>query len=367
MKVELPKEKLLAAVNLAEKVSGKDISHPILSNIFFLAEKNTLTVRATNLDLGVEFTIPARVEQDGIVVVSGKTLLSLLVNMYKGVNVSLSLDGNNLVVSDDGSKSLLKVHPSEDFPTIPDIKSKKGVTLETKAFLDGLQAVWYSASFSTIKPELASVFVYPDGGHLIFVATDSFRLAEKKVPIKKSVDIEQVLIPFRNIPEIIRIFENTNDDTMALYLSENQLAFAFEGVYLTSRLIDGTFPDYKQIIPKEISTEVIVLKQDFIQALKKTGIFLDRFSQVGITIDQKKKKFSLHSENADVGETSESIDAALSGEDLAINFNQRYIADCFQSIGADSVSLSFVGLSKPMVIRGVSDNSFLYLVMPMNK
>jgi len=367
MNVELPKEKLLNAVSIAEKISSRDVAHPILNNIFFRAEQNILTVRATNLDVGVEFKIPAKVTEGGVVVVSGKTLLATVTNMYRGTTVTLQLEGGNLLISDDGSKSLLKVHPPGDFPTIPDMRDKKGIALDAKVFLDGFDSVWYSASTSTIKPELASVYVYHEGNSLFFVATDSFRLAEKKMIVRSPFSFGRVLIPFRNIPEIMRIFEHVPDESVTAYLGENQLSFAFTDVYLTSRLIDGTFPDYNQIIPKEASTEIVLLKQDLMQAFKKTAIFLDKFGQVVMHVQPKKKKFSLHSSNADVGETSESIDAAITGDGLDISFNQRYVTDCLQSIHSDSVSLSFTGLSKPMVIRGVSDNSFLYLVMPMNK
>jgi DNA polymerase-3 subunit beta len=367
MRVELSKEKLLPVVSIAEKISGRDVAHPILHNLFLSAEGNTLTVRATNLDIGAEFTIPAKVEREGEVVVSGKTLLATLVAMHRGVAVILQLEGENLLLSDEGSKSLLKVHPPDDFPTIPNIRGGKGILFESKTLLNGFASVWYCASSSTIKPELSSVYIYQDGNQLFFVATDSFRLAEKKVLMREAISLGRVLVPFRNIPEITRVLEYTPDASVTVYLSENQLSFEFDGVYLTSRLIDGTFPDYRQIIPKEAATEVVLLKQDLVQALKKTAVFLDKFGQVTMRIQPKKKTFSLHSLNADVGETAELLQAAITGDGLDISFNQRYISDSLQSIHSDSISLSFTGLSKPMVMRGVSDNSFLYLVMPMNK
>lgn len=366
MKVEILKEKLFNAVILAEKISSKDVTHPVLNNLLLVAKNNILQIRATNLDLGIELLVPAKIENEGTVAVSGKILSSVVLNIQHGDGVVLEVSGGNLLVYTSGSKTLLKIYPNEDFPTIPRISGGGKVALQPDAFLRGIRSVWYSASTTTIKPELSSVYVYNDGTHLVFVSTDSFRLAEKKVVVSSGEKVKPLLIPFRNIPEIIRVLENMNG-LIDVQIGENQISFLFEKTYLTSRLIDGTFPDYKQIIPKNYSTEVVLLKQDFLQALKKTGIFLDKFSQVTVDIQPKKKIFTLHTENHDVGETTESVGAALSGEDIKISFNQRYMADCLQSIYTDSVSLSFSGLNKPVVIRGISDNSFLYLVMPMNK
>jgi DNA polymerase-3 subunit beta len=174
------------------------------------------------------------------------------------------------------------------------------------------------------------------------------------------------LIPYKNIPEIIRILEQINDD-VSVSLNKNQISFEYKGIYLFSRVIDGVFPDYKQIIPKQSSTEVVVLKQDLIDGLKVSHIFSDKFNQITITVDPKTKEFSLKTKNSDVGENTHNLDATIEGDSLTINFNQKYIVDCFQSIESDSISLLFNGLNRPMVIHPATDKSFTYLVMPMNR
>ena len=138
-------------------------------------------------------------------------------------------------------------------------------------------------------------------------------------------------------------------------------------MFITSRIIDGVFPDYKQIIPKDYISEVIVLKQDLINTLKKINIFSDKFGQISINIQPKKKIFTIHTKNNTVGETSDSIDAVIKGDALTASFNYRYILDCLNSIQSDSITLLFTGIGKPLIVKGVSDESFLYLVMPMNK
>ena len=200
----------------------------------------------------------------------------------------------------------------------------------------------------------------------MFVATDSFRLAEKKIKLKKSRDFGQILIPYKNIPDIIRVLESINDD-VEVSLDKNQVSFSHKGVYLISRVIDGVFPDYKQIIPKSSATEITVLKQDIVNTLKLSNIFSDKFNQINIKVDPDNKKSEIRTKNNDVGENTTVLESSVTGEPIEINFNYKYIIDCFQSIDSDSVTLSFGGLNKPMVVSPVSDTSFRYIVMPMNR
>ena len=201
---------------------------------------------------------------------------------------------------------------------------------------------------------------------LVFVATDSFRLAEKKVKIKQKLSFGGILIPFKNTVEIIKIFENIEDD-LKITLSKNQISFTSQNIYLTSRVVDGSFPDYKQIIPKIKTTEVTLLKQDLISSLRISNIFSDKFNQVTFNIKPNEKVFEIEAKNTDVGENITLISGVLFGESIVLNFNYKYIIDCFNSITADSVSLDFNGTNKPMIIRAIGDTSFLYLVMPMNR
>jgi DNA polymerase-3 subunit beta len=198
------------------------------------------------------------------------------------------------------------------------------------------------------------------------VATDSFRLAEKRIKIKKTKDFGQILIPYKNIPEIMRVLESIPGE-VSVELDKNQISFSHEGTYLISRVVDGVFPDYKQIIPKQSGTEAIVLKQDLVNALKLSNIFSDKFNQVNIKVAPEAKKCEIRTKNNDVGENLATFDAAITGEEIDINFNYKYIIDCFQSVDSDSVTLTFNGLHRPMIIVPTSDQTFRYIVMPMNR
>lgn len=366
MKIECSKEKIQNAISLTERIASKNLTLPVLENILLIAEDNTLTVRATNLDLGVEVVLPVKIEEAGIVAVPGGIINTLLANV-QSETISLKVDKNkNLHVTTKKTSTRIKTHPHEDFPILPKVKEEKSFTISIDKFIGGLKSVWYSAAISDIKPEISTVSVVAEGDTVTFAATDSFRLAEKKITLSNITDDFSFLIPFKNISELIRIFDGKEDD-IVIYFDDHQIAFKSKGLYVTSRLIDGIFPDYKQILPKEFTSEVIVLKQDLLNAIKITNLFSDKFNKITIDIKPSEKKFEIHSKNSDVGDNKTLIDAALSGDDVTLNFNYKYIIDCFQSIKQDSVSLHLNKESQPMVIKSVGDPSFTYLVMPLNQ
>jgi DNA polymerase-3 subunit beta len=366
MKIECVKEKLLDAVSKAEKITGKNLALPILSAIAIEAQNSSLKIKATNLDLGTEILVSAKVIEPGKTAISGNVLLNFLTNLPPESKITIETGENEVFIHTNKTSTKIKSQNHDEFPIIPRLSDGKAVAIDSQEFVSGLRAVWYSAAVSSMKPELSSVFVFHNGEELVFVSTDSFRLAEKKVKAKKGKDMGSVLIPLKNVSEIIRALEG-KDGEVEMLITPNQISLSWEGVYLVSRVIDGTFPDYKQIVPKEFKTEVTVLKQDLLSSLKLANVFSDTFNQVVVKILTKEKIFEITTKNKDIGENHNTIDAVIKGEDITLSFNYKYIIDCFQSIGSDSLSLSFTGLGKPVAIRGISDKSFLYIVMPMNK
>lgn len=368
MNIECTQSKLKEAIGYMDRIANKHMTLPVLSCLLFDAsEKNQLTIKATNLDLGIETTIPVKTIEPGIVAVPSSTINSFLINST-GDEKSVSLENSqgNLKIRTAHNSGVIKTQSPDDFPSIPRISTENTFTLNALDFVKGLKSVWYSSSISSVKPELSSVYIYCDGEFVVFVATDSFRLAEKKIKIKKSKEFGQILIPYKNIPDIIKVLEKINDE-VEVGLDKNQISFTYKGIYLISRVIDGVFPDYKQIIPKSSSTEVVLLKQDFVNTLKLSNVFSDKFNQINIKVDPSSKKCEIKTKNNDVGENISTLDAVVTGEEIDINFNYKYIIDCFQSIDSDSVTLSFGGLNKPLIMIPVSDTSFRYLVMPMNR
>lgn len=365
MKLECEVEKIKNGISQVERITGKNLTLPVLSSILFVASGKSLKLRAMNLSLGIEVEIPAKIEAEGIVAISGSVLAGTFSNIFQNENIKLEGVDGNLLVKTKKSQIKLKGQPYDDFPTIP-IVSGVDFEMDAKKLVEGIKAVYYSASVSDIKAEISSVYIYSNEENLVFVSTDSFRLAEKKIKIKNIPEIPGILIPFKNISEILRVFGDMSGSVKVCF-NKNQISFSSDNIYLTSRIIDGVYPDYRQIIPKEHKTEVVVLKQDLLNALKLSNIFSDKFNQLNMTVNVKEKIFELSSANNDVGENKTCLDAAIKGEDVTLGFNYKYFLDCFTSITNDSISIKLSDNTKPMVVNPVSDQSFTYLIMPMNR
>lgn len=365
MKIECSVEKIKSAVSQAERITGKNLTLPVLGAVLLNASQKSLKIRSTNLSLGIEIEIPAKVEEEGVLAISGSVLNAVFSNISPNENILIENKDGNLLVKSKKSQIKLKSQPHEDFPTIPQV-SGSVFEIDSKKLVGGIKSVYYSSSVSDIKPEISSVFVYSNNDTLVFVSTDSFRLAEKKIKMRNIEDISGIIIPFKNITEILKVFSDFSG-MIKVCFNKNQISFSAENIYLTSRIIDGAFPDYKQIIPKNTLTDVVVLKQDLLNALKLSNIFSDKFNQVNLNISPKNKVFELSSSNNDVGENKTQLDAVINGEDVFLSFNYKYFLDCFQSITTDSISIKFSGGSSPIVVSPVSDTSFTYLIMPMNR
>ncbi|MFA6258528.1 MAG: DNA polymerase III subunit beta [Candidatus Paceibacterota bacterium] len=366
MKLECNLEKIKNAVSSTERITGKNLSLPILDSVLISASKKSLKFRSTNLNLGIEIEISAKVEREGSLVVKGSSLVGIFSNIFQNENILLEEKDGNVLIKTKNNQIKLKGQKGDDFPTIPVIEEGVSFEINPEKIIEGIKSVYYSASFSGIKPEISSVYIYSEDNTLIFVSTDSFRLAEKRIKVKNIPEISGILIPFKNISEILRVLGECKED-LKIAFNKNQISFSSDGLYLTSRLIDGVFPDYRQIIPKEHKTEVVVLKQELINALKLSNVFSDKFNQINLEVSPKEKSFKISSSNNDIGENITKLDGALKGETVSVGFNYKYFLDCFQSINSDSISIKLNQSSKPMIITGVSDTSFLYLIMPMNR
>lgn len=368
MNTEINFQKFKNAVTLTERVAGKHLTLPVLSCVLLDIKKNSLTLKATNLDVGIEVSIPAKTNLEAQVAIPSHTLSAFLAQIPDTENnIKIEIIDQNVHMHTSHSKVVLKTMLVDDFPSIPRPTDPDRVLLPRNSLIKGFKSVWYSSSLSNVKPELSSVYVYNEPSNIIFVATDSFRLAEKKIPVNKKLLNTDILIPFKNVSELVRVLDNMPDEVQ-VETNKNLITISGNGIYVVSRIIDGVFPDYKQILPKSFVTEVVVLKQDMINSLKVSNVFSDKFNQVKFSIDPDNKTFEISTKNVDVGENKTHIDASITGDKLELNFNSKYITDCFQSIDADSISIQFSGMNRPMVIRPVSgEQSFSYLVMPMNR
>lgn len=364
MNITISRETLLDRLDLAGKICTKQTLLPVLQCVLLEVKENILTIRSTNLEIGIELSVNVESKKDGIVAVPASTLTQTIQHMSQK-DVTLYVEDNILIVESEGSKTNIKSIPHEEFPNIPKIE-ESGQVVNKTLFSLGIKTASFAASLSSIKPELGSVYILQKKEHsLTFVCTDSFRLMEKTVPQKNFILKDSILIPQKNALELARVCDIRQGDP-EFSVNENQCSLLFpDGVYITSRLTSGSFPDYEQIIPKEYSTHSTLLKNDLSHAFKKTNIFLNKFMQVTLNVNEKSIIVSANS--GDVGKTTESVLSKTTGDDLMVSFNQRYISEPLSHIVDDSIVMSFAGIGRPLVIKGVNDSSLRYLVMPMNK
>lgn len=367
MKAECIKDKLKEGVIIAERVTGRNLTLPILSSILIETGNKVLIIKSTNLEAGVEIEIPAKIDEPGSLAVNAIILNNFLTNLNKEVKVQLTTENDNLRITTENTNTLIKALPTDDFPIIPKINQEKGFNLNSRVLAEGLRAVVFSAALSDIKPEISSVYIYNKEEELFFVATDSFRLAEKKVVLDKEIkEVINLIIPLKSVTEIIRIIENL-DTNLIISFNKNQLAIQTDNLYLTLRIIDGVYPDYKQIIPTKFITEFNLKKEDLLNVLKLSNIFTDKFNQINFDLNPNSNTLEIESHNQEVGESKFSLLTKVKGDPLTTSFNAKYLIDSLSSIDSNEIKLRFADKNKPLLMSGVGDDNFLYLVMPINK
>ncbi len=365
MKFETTKKNIFSALQRLQKVSAKQIGLPILEGVYIHTQKNILILKTTNLHVGTEYTLPVKTEKEGSVVVSYE-ILYRIISEIKNDDEIIYFDQkeNILQLKTNFVHFQLKTYPIEDFPIIPKVSEVDHFSLNVSQFIKGIQSVMYAASLSEIKPEISSVYIYPDGNELVFVSTDSFRLAEKRIVVDGLGNFPGIIFPIKNAQEFLKVFSGI-DENLEIRIDENQVSFSTASIYFVSRIINGAYPDYRQIIPEEKNTELIFLKEELFSSLKLVDIFSDTYHQIFLETKKDQEKVFFRSENNNLGKGEVVVTAHIKGEDIKLRFNYKYLSDLLSRVEGDSLSFEIVSDKKPFLIRVVGDASFLYLIMPM--
>jgi DNA polymerase-3 subunit beta len=354
-----------AVARVSRFAERRSATLPVLAGIAIVAGDDGIKLRATNLETGIDFKVSGTLKEPGVVALPASTLRDIT-NAFSGTGtITLEHTGDTVVISSPSGKSTLKTLPYEDFPTLPfpDAPTSKfsvpGTLLKSL-----ILTVSNFASPSTVRPELGSVLISAEGGVVKGVATDSFRLAEKKISVAGSIPPFSILIPAKNAVDVVQTLP---DDEIQVLIDEHQCALSWKDGIVTTRLVTIAYPDYAQIIPKSFTVEATLLRKDFEAVLKRTSVFSDAFQKIRLAFSFQDKRIECAARNSDVGETNESIPAAVSGESIELSFNHRYLQAPLSIITGEQINLSSAGIGRPLVIRGVGDAGFLYLVMPMNQ
>ncbi|KKW39765.1 DNA polymerase III subunit beta [Candidatus Kaiserbacteria bacterium RIFCSPLOWO2_02_FULL_54_13] len=366
MIISIEKKKFSEAVHTVSRFAERrSTTLPALSSILIIAGDEGIKMRATNLETGVDLKLEGDCTTKGAVAIPATILQQIASSLAPEGKITIEHAGDTISITSGNSKSVIKTVPYDDFPSIPFPENPKNRVVLPGVLLRTLFTfIAPCASSSAVRPELSSIYLSIEGGVLTAAATDSFRLAEKKVPLSNKGSQGKFLIPAKNALDIAQALP---DDDIIMSFDEHQCAFVGDGGMFVSRLTNATYPDYRQIIPKESVVEAVMLRKDFESALKRTTIFSDTFQKVKMSFDPKKNLFSLFARNIDIGESSEAIMARISGSPLDLSFNHRYLATILSLTPAESLSLTAAGIGRPLIIKGVGDTSLMYLVSPMNQ
>ncbi len=366
MLITLEKKEFMDAVSRVSRFAERrGSSLPSLAGILLVAGDDGIKLRATNLETSIDFKVSGTIQKAGVVVLPATTLKDITSSFSGTGIITIEHAGDTVLISSPAGRSTLKTLPYEDFPTLPFPDAPQAtIPLSGTVIKNLISSVASCASPSSVRPELGSVMISAVGGVLTAVATDSFRLAEKKVIVPETVAPFSILIPAKNALDIIQTIP---DEAITVLVDEHQCAFSWPLGIVTTRLVTIAYPDYTQIIPKTFVSEAQVLRKDFEAGARRTAIFSDSFQKIKVQFIKEEKNIAFSARNSDIGESSESIPAAITGDSIELSFNYRYLAAPLSLITSETITLSAAGIGRPMIMKGLGDTSFLYLVMPMNQ
>lgn len=366
MKIVCTQENLSTGLSVVSHVASKNISLSILNNVLLRAENGVLTLMTTNLEIGVVTHIRGKVEREGAITVQAKTL-SDYVALLPHENVELELEGQTLHVRSKKAKTSMKGVEAAEFPLIPEVESTREIELSAAMLKDALTSVAFAVAYDETRPEISGVYMKFSGSLLILAATDSYRLAERTITLDKEVEEYRVIIPMRTAQELIRILGDAGEP-IQIRSNDNQIVFSIGGIILTSRIIEGQYPDYQQIIPQEHHTRATVNTQAFINTVKQASLFCKPGSNdIQLVFDNVKGNITVSAANMQVGQSEARQEAAVEGEGNDIIFNHRFLQEGLQNIDTEECVIELNTNSSPGLLRPKGAEGYLYIIMPIKQ
>ncbi len=377
MKVSVLQKKLKEGFSIIERASSKSLSLPILNTALLQAEKNFLSLTATDLEIGIKWWALAKVEKPG-----QATLPISLFSGFLGLlpEKPLSIQGKEggLLMECGNFKDMVRGLPPEDFPIVPEVQKDGFLEVSAGDFCSGLEQVADIAAVSQTRPEISGVFFSFQEGLVKMAATDSFRLGEKtiffdKESFSKNFQNKEVsfIAPQRTAREIIAVFGGKKGKIKIHFaagqvLVESQMAeTAHPEIQLVSKLIDGEYPAYQEIVPKKHETRVVLNKNEFLNHLRAAAIFGGKMNEVKLQIDPARARVEFLSQSPDLGEHSSFMPGQVKGSPLEISFNHRFLASGLNNIKSSEVIFELQKEEGPAILKSVGDNSYFYVVMPI--
>ena len=366
MKLICAQADLERALNIVSKAITPNTTLPVLHNILLKAEGKSLFFAATNLEVAIQYFIPADVKNEGSITIPAK-LLGAYINLLKDEKVEIALlEGETIQIKSLTSQTKIKGINAHEFPAIPKIEKENIIKVSTKDFDTAITQTAFSASSNTSRPVLSGVFFDVNKDVVKIVATDSYRLAEKTLQLKEKTNINvQCIVPARTVMELGKILNKAGEADVEMSISKNQVLFIVGDVQLMSRLIEGKFPPYEKIIPKETKTKLEVGVEELANVVRRVSLFArenNNSIKVSATNDGK---LSISTDETKVGEEKAEINVKINGENNKIALNAQYLLDVLNYIQSETVMLEIDDKLSPAIIKPVKNSDYVYIIMPL--
>ncbi len=361
MDLQVTQENLHKALSNVARVATGRTTLPILSNILIQTDNNRLRLSATNLDIAISQHIGTKIKSDGSLTIPARLFQDFVGNLPK-TTIHLKQENHKLHITAEKYKSTINGSPTDEYPVMPAIQNGSTFTVEAGAFKKALQQVIFAASNDEARPVLTAVNLYSHDGQLIMAATDSYRLAEKLVaPLKQDVSL---LIPSSAMHDLLRILGDQEGEIEILY-DDQQVRFVIGDTELIARLIDGTYPDYRKLIPKQFATEALISKDELINITKVSGLFSrENAGSITITASKDNQNISVRSIASQLGENEASADGSVTN-DGSITLNSRYLLEGLQALEGDKVNFCFNGKLEAIIITAPDHDNYTHVIMPL--
>src|SRR3954447_3268718 len=361
MKVVCQREELSQRLAVVARAVSTRASVQILSGVLLRAEGGRLHLAATDMELSLRSSLEAQVDGDGAVVVPGRLLVDLVRLLPDSeVTIEHRADENVVRITSGASASTLHTYAAEDFPRLPDLDAVGTFTVDRESLLETVARVARSASRDESRPVLTGILVRFEAGKIVMAATDSYRLSVKETDLPGDVPELEAIIPARALGELARIAQG--GDTVELGVHENQVVFAAEDVWLTTRRIDGQFPNYRQLLPEAFEHELTLPRGELLDVVRRASVMIQRSTPLQLRFAEG--ELTVIARTHEVGESQESLPAPFTGDTLEIGFNADFLRDGLESLEGDDVRVNLISPLRPAVIQGEGDD-FTYLVMPI--
>jgi DNA polymerase III, beta subunit len=351
---------------VSRAVSNRSL--PVLTNVLLKTEDGGLKLTATNLEIGITYWVPGKIEIDGATSVPARLLTDLVNSLPGSEPISLELgDGETLHIRAGRFESNIKGIPAEDFPTVQTAGERPITRVAQKVLRQALDETAFAAASDEARPILTGVLAKFEGDQLTLAAADNYRIAVKTITILDPVEETSVVIPARALHELARVLSDTDEPvSIVLAHSRNQLLFHIDGIDLVTRLIDGQYPNYQSVLPASHATRAVLDREELLRAVRPAALIAHESANIvklGVGLDGDNA--ITVSANAEIGDHVGRVEAAIEGDGTTIAFNARFLADVLTNVDAEQFALELNGPLSPGVFKPIGDDRYVHVVMPL--